>query len=366
MASSYIPPVPYDSKMKEAIAAALFAASAASSAATAASSAATAAASAAASAVAAISDLNALTDASLQKEPSPELEETPFPFMDLPSELRCEVYKYLLVVGKVFFTKLDPNIHHKARYKDHQAYRKPDLAILRVSKEVCAEAEDIYFTYNMFVLPVRFEEYARNSREVPESRRRVLFSKRAWRKIRHLGVEVSSMGAQFVLEEEASELAHSLTNIRWRPSYIHDEQREYIHEKTLRKAEDIVEHVFAWLMDMKEARTIEIDFTSAYCPLACCRLLFQTCMVYVLARMEKVRILGLSDEPEEDEFTEEWGQHLTTAVGIDYGDEFEPDLDFYEEHTVEELHKRHEITFGPEGDPWVEHKMNTKITAKKN
>ncbi|KAF3036641.1 hypothetical protein E8E11_004871 [Didymella keratinophila] len=75
----------------------------------------------------------------------------PARFMDLPVELRVQIYELLVVVGKIFFrTEYSPS--------EHRAYHRPSLSILRVSKAVHHEAEETYLTKNLFVLPSRFHD----------------------------------------------------------------------------------------------------------------------------------------------------------------------------------------------------------------
>lgn len=145
----------------------------------------------------------------------------------------------------------------------------------------------------------------------------------------HVGFEISSTGAQFDLETKASTWAYGNPDVEWRPLHTHDAQRRYVHHISLTDAYNIVENDLDWLSmtKMGKARTIEIDFTSAYCPLACCRLLFDYFWVYILSRMEKVRMLCLLDEPEEDEFIETWATDLSMAVAAECGSEQQ--LSFY-------------------------------------
>lgn len=72
----------------------------------------------------------------------------PFRFMDLPTKLLLMIIEPLLVVGKVFFTPAEQEIREcdPARFKDYKKYRKPFLALLRVSKAVRREAEEMHRT----------------------------------------------------------------------------------------------------------------------------------------------------------------------------------------------------------------------------
>jgi hypothetical protein len=68
----------------------------------------------------------------------------PFRFMDLPTELRVQIYEELFIVGKVLYKQ--DHEEQSDRLQKSQYYRKPSLAILGVSKEVKAEAEAVYLT----------------------------------------------------------------------------------------------------------------------------------------------------------------------------------------------------------------------------
>lgn len=81
------------------------------------------------------------------------LPSTIFRFMDLPRELRINIYEELVVVGKIFYTPHWYTVSQSVRFEDHNKFRKPMLTILRVSHSVSKEAEEVYLTKSLFVLP---------------------------------------------------------------------------------------------------------------------------------------------------------------------------------------------------------------------
>lgn len=74
--------------------------------------------------------------------------------MDLAAELRVQVFEYLVVVGKIFYT---PDEYDRdegpIRFDGCDEHATPSLQLLRVCKQICDEAEDVYATKNLFVLP---------------------------------------------------------------------------------------------------------------------------------------------------------------------------------------------------------------------
>jgi hypothetical protein len=64
--------------------------------------------------------------------------------MDLPPEIRNIIYRKLVVVGTIEF----------ARDKLENKKMRPLLALLRVSKQIHAEAEPLYLANNLFRLPL--------------------------------------------------------------------------------------------------------------------------------------------------------------------------------------------------------------------
>lgn len=70
----------------------------------------------------------------------------PFRLMDLPTEVRVAIYAELVVVGKVHYTPQRYDELNGRRFREPERYRKPELSILRVSKQVRDEAEDLYLS----------------------------------------------------------------------------------------------------------------------------------------------------------------------------------------------------------------------------
>ncbi|KAJ4407756.1 hypothetical protein N0V91_003726 [Didymella pomorum] len=64
---------------------------------------------------------------------------TPFRFMDLPPELRHQIYEQLAVVGRIFYTPDPYDQNEGIRFTDHEIMPNPSLSILLHDK-----SEQIY------------------------------------------------------------------------------------------------------------------------------------------------------------------------------------------------------------------------------
>jgi hypothetical protein len=382
MSDSHNPPGPGDSRL---LYAAISAANAAASAANAAASAATAAvdaakaantiastasdpvgaatnaairaasAATAAASAAAVVAANLINTASTLS--SPTTSDQPFRFMDLPTELRLRIYGYLVVVGKVFYKPDDDSVFSNPRFKDFRAYREPDLSILRVSKAVHKEAEEVYLSQNLFVLPVQLEKYFDVSRSTP-----LMFSENASKYMKHISVGVSAGIPEWMQSGHAYMWGH----MDGFPPTIFDrnsreERLQLMHSAASDHYRRARRKITDWIYDLRALKTIEVDLMNAYCPFGCCRDLDQPPYLPDLKRLESIRLLGLRHEMEEQDYVlDSYQNYWLTDVGItdDSGEIY--DQEEHDRAVMEEAHRRHNITVGTENDPWESWKIKSE------
>ena len=66
------------------------------------------------------------------------------------------VYKYLVVIGKVYFKGTEKEHRKSVRYNDKAYFQKPHLKLLLVCTLIHKETEPIYLSKNLFILPLRW------------------------------------------------------------------------------------------------------------------------------------------------------------------------------------------------------------------
>ena len=199
----------------------------------------------------------------------------PTNFFSLPREIRDKIYGEVVVVGKVFLMDDRPedqarNSSSRERYADKHLYRKPDLAIFRVCKQIHAEAEKVYLTKNLFVFSVgwmNFPPFKNPSTNPP------LFSQRALTTVRNIslaldksdlthlqakGRDAASWGRRYdtMTRSQRREIAHQ--DLHWNLDMNFEDQDE-LFDGMRRTAED------------PTLVYVELDVKNALCPLGCCR-----------------------------------------------------------------------------------------------
>ena len=282
--------------------------------------------------------------------------------MDLPAELRLQIYGHLVIVGKVFHKPDDDSVLSNPRLKDFRAYRKPDLSILRVSKAVHKEAEEVYLSQNLFVLPVPLEiNYD------PDTAASHMFSGNASKYVKHI-----SIGVSFVMPDwMPSGHAHTWATLEsFSPGlfdqYSREERLQLLHSEALydfRLQQDAIDD---WLFNLKALKTIEVDLMNAYCPMGCCRNFEVYPYLPHLGHLEKIRLLGLRHEKEQQDYlVGQYRDAWVTYVGVDDNGNIY-DQEEHDRAVMEEVHKRHDITFGTEGDPWESWKMESEGELQSN
>jgi hypothetical protein len=224
----------------------------------------------------------------------------PFRILDLPAELKLQILEYLVVVGKVFFTPGTSELCDSLRYKQWKDYRKPSLSILRVCKQIKSEAEEVYFTKNLFVLPQSFDKLSpfhtgAADPGLPNPHRNI-FQDDGCRLITNLSVAFgyfSLTRADSAWEQEPPQQAFEAQSVA--------DRREYAHTKTTFRCAQRWAKMSRALAGMAAAlRELELDFANFFCPGGCCRIVDLVDFGFVGHLAPKiVRVVGLRQGEDE-------------------------------------------------------------------
>jgi len=206
-------------------------------------------------------------------------------------------HKKLVVVGKVFYTPDWYELQESVRFNDLDTTPAPTLTILRASKAIQEEAEDVYLLQNTFVLPSGWRDM-QPFQECEEPKNRAtrkswLFSSEAFAKLRHVSIA-------FCVRSEDIPLV--MSNCSWAEQGV----VTFGKVKTVNEAHAWAHHFMSnsrrimrnHLTEFKALQSLGIDFTNAYCPFGSCRFL-ETRWDFPLKPVEKVRLVGLQSGEKE-------------------------------------------------------------------
>jgi hypothetical protein len=272
-----------------------------------------------------------------------------FRFRDLSTELRCQVYEHVVVVGKVFYTPGDYAVKTEMRFKDWNLYKAPGLQILRVCKQIHIEAEDMYRSKNLFVLPDFFMYHVpMKSRHVDAHghipfANRPLFSAHANTLLRNVSVSINSRlsAPNLVAYEDYS-------------SKTPKERLDLAHRHTV---QDHVHYLseamtsFGTFLAHTMLHSMEIDVTNAYRPLGCCRAVTYCAGTIFDLDADSIGIIGLKAGEEDEVLRDLFRKCVRTSSAYDMPcGQCDP----------AELQEQYMLEFDPE-DKWAEWKMPSQV-----
>jgi hypothetical protein len=241
----------------------------------------------------------------------------PFRFFDLPAEIRLIIYEEVLVVGKVFYTPNEYDVWNGKRCRGHKLYHKPQLQLFRVSKQIQAEAEQIYLSKNLFVLPINwykchpFVELRGFRIHDISADVRHLFSTAAFNYVKNISLAIDqklckswSMTFDRWKYDELVYRSAPFTQLteRYRFKNIHDIKLDMVLEYW----RDMLRY-----MDYFKSRPnyMEMDFTNAFCTIGCCRPI-HAAMTDWIHKPQHLDVIGLQTPEERNEFAD-WAMDET-------------------------------------------------------
>jgi hypothetical protein len=251
------------------------------------------------------------------------------------------------VIGKVFYTPNKWDRNNQVRFDDWELYRTPQVQLLRVCKQIHGEAEQVYLSKNLFVLPTEFTEYAPFKDNVSRSRgSRSLFSINAFDCVRNLSFAICTRQDNPLSIPRTWPPADRLTL----QSTNGTKRIVLAHNFTVCKVDDYWSVVLSDLYYFRiDFDYLEFDFTNAFCPTGCCRMI---------------------DLPDDYQVLKHLSPKCTVVLGLDWDKEetarFLDDASVCTELPVREVERKWGLRFGTENeDRWAKWKIEGPPTDQK-
>ena len=174
-------------------------------------------------------------------------------------------------MGRIFYspnTSCGKLLRERGRFSNYSLYRKHHLSILRASKQIHDEAEHVYLTSNMFVLPP-FWSYAQPlrpdaERKKPELSKRWFFSKAGLNNVRHINVGFSIWSPE-VEDAIAEYFKPPATMPRVPHRCSRTKEWNYTHMLILRRQTLFHDNILVAVTKFEGLQCLELDFTAAGC-----------------------------------------------------------------------------------------------------
>ncbi|KAF2246738.1 hypothetical protein BU26DRAFT_521173 [Trematosphaeria pertusa] len=253
-----------------------------------------------------------------------------FRFLDLPAEMRVMIYEELVVVGKIFYTHNLHDVENGRRCHGFELFKKPKLTIFLVCKQIHTEAEKVYLTKNLFVLPVNWPAFqpftTRNTSDEVEdddesskqpAAPRYLFSASALDSVKNISISID----QKQLEHYGC--SHSAWTQIYEPAIgpfdqlTRHQRFDHIHDLELDDvADQWLDLVHSLPVPPTGLHYLEVDFTNAYCPIGCCRPIHLAVGDWItLVAPKKLDVIGvLPDEERQFTYVDLNGMHYTRRI----------------------------------------------------